>query len=55
MSFFTDRLRRFSKAHIYHYAAYEVTALRRLTASPPPQTSEKREVGFDGAGPPRAS
>lgn len=32
MSFFTDRLRRFPKAHIYHYAAYEVTALRRLTA-----------------------
>lgn len=27
---FSERLRRFPKAHIYHYAAYEVTALRRL-------------------------
>lgn len=33
MSFFTDRLGRFPKAHIHHYAAYEVTALRRLTAT----------------------
>lgn len=33
MAYFADRLSRFPNAHIYHYAAYEVTALRRLTSS----------------------
>jgi uncharacterized protein len=33
MAFFEDRLRRFPKAHIYHYAAYEISALRQLTSS----------------------
>ena len=33
MNFFANRLRQFPKAHIYHYAAYEVSALRRLTSS----------------------
>lgn len=33
MAFFEDRLRRFPGAHIYHYAAYEISALRRLTSS----------------------
>jgi predicted RecB family nuclease len=33
MAFFADRLRRFPNAHVYHYAAYEVSALRRLTSS----------------------
>jgi uncharacterized protein len=33
MAFFADRLRQFPKAHIYHYAAYEISALRRLTSS----------------------
>ncbi len=30
--FFRDRLRQFPEARIYHYAPYEITALRRLTA-----------------------
>ncbi|RUW37689.1 TM0106 family RecB-like putative nuclease [Mesorhizobium sp. M1E.F.Ca.ET.041.01.1.1] len=33
MVFFEDRLKRFPRAHIYHYAAYEVSALRQLTSS----------------------
>jgi predicted RecB family nuclease len=33
MAFFADRLRWFPNAHVYHYAAYEVSALRRLTGS----------------------
>ena len=33
MAFFANRLSRFPKAHIYHYAAYEISALRRLTSS----------------------
>lgn len=33
MAFFEDRLRRFPRAHIYHYAAYEISALRQLTSS----------------------
>ncbi len=32
LDFFAARLRKYPKAHIYHYAAYEITALRRLTA-----------------------
>lgn len=32
LDFFRDRLARFPGARIYHYAAYEITALRRLTA-----------------------
>lgn len=31
LDFFRDRLATYPKARIYHYAAYEVTALRRLT------------------------
>lgn len=31
LAFFRQRLEAFPRAHIYHYAAYEVTALRRLT------------------------
>ena len=30
IDFMIDRLRRFPDAHIYHYAAYEETALKRL-------------------------
>jgi len=33
MAFFADRLSRFPNAHVYHYAAYETSALRRLTSS----------------------
>jgi uncharacterized protein len=33
MAFFADHLRQFPKAHVYHYAAYEISALRRLTSS----------------------
>lgn len=33
MAFFAERLKRFPNAHVYHYAAYEVSALRRLTSS----------------------
>lgn len=33
MAFFADRLRQFPSAHVYHYAAYEISALRRLTSS----------------------
>ncbi|RJT32651.1 TM0106 family RecB-like putative nuclease [Mesorhizobium waimense] len=33
MAFFEDRLRRFPRAHIYHYAAYEISALRHLTST----------------------
>jgi predicted RecB family nuclease len=33
MAFFADRLSRFPNAHVYHYAAYEISALRRLTSS----------------------
>ena len=33
MTFFVDRLKKYPRAHIYHYAAYEVTALRRLTST----------------------
>ena len=32
LAFFVDRMRRFPNAHIYHYANYEIAALRRLTA-----------------------
>lgn len=32
LAFFVDHLRRFPRAHIYHYANYEIAALRRLTA-----------------------
>jgi uncharacterized protein len=32
LDFFRDRLTRFPGTRIYHYAAYEITALRRLTA-----------------------
>lgn len=32
LAFFMDRLARFPRAHIYHYANYEIAALRRLTA-----------------------
>lgn len=32
LEFFRERLTAFPKAHIYHYASYEITALRRLTA-----------------------
>ncbi|MCC5967487.1 MAG: TM0106 family RecB-like putative nuclease [Natronohydrobacter sp.] len=31
LAFFSDRLDAFPKARIYHYAPYEITALRRLT------------------------
>ena len=31
LEFFRERLTRFPRARIYHYAAYEITALRRLT------------------------
>ena len=33
MGFFAGRLSRFRNAHVYHYAAYEISALRRLTSS----------------------
>lgn len=32
LAFLVDRMRRFPSAHVYHYANYEVAALRRLTA-----------------------
>lgn len=32
LAFLVDRMRRFPHAHVYHYANYEITALRRLTA-----------------------
>lgn len=32
LNFLVDRIRRFPNAHIYHYANYEIAALRRLTA-----------------------
>jgi len=32
LAFFADHMRRHPQAHIYHYAAYEMTALRKLTA-----------------------
>lgn len=32
LTFFTQRLSRYPDAHIYHYADYEVAALKRLTA-----------------------
>ena len=32
LDFFRDRLKQFPQARIYHYAPYEITALRRLTA-----------------------
>ncbi|MBZ9774019.1 TM0106 family RecB-like putative nuclease [Mesorhizobium sp. CO1-1-8] len=33
MAFFEHRLKHFPNAHIYHYATYEVSALRQLTSS----------------------
>ena len=33
LAFFADRLSKFPNAHVYHYAAYEISALRRLTSS----------------------
>ena len=33
MAFFGEHLSRFPNAHVYHYAAYEISALRRLTSS----------------------
>src|SRR5258708_28580307 len=35
MAFFADRLSRFPNAHVYHYAAYEISALRRPTSHHP--------------------
>lgn len=32
LTFLVDRIRRFPNAHIYHYAHYEIAALRRLTS-----------------------
>lgn len=32
LSFLVDRMRRYPNAHVYHYANYEIAALRRLTA-----------------------
>ena len=32
LTFLVDRMRRFPNAHVYHYANYEIAALRRLTA-----------------------
>lgn len=32
LNFLVDRMRRYPNAHIYHYANYEIAALRRLTA-----------------------
>jgi uncharacterized protein len=32
LAFLVDHMRRFPKAHVYHYANYEIAALRRLTA-----------------------
>lgn len=32
LAFLVDRMRRFPSAHVYHYANYEIAALRRLTA-----------------------
>lgn len=32
LAFLVDRMRRFPDAHVYHYANYEIAALRRLTA-----------------------
>ncbi|MFA5990316.1 MAG: TM0106 family RecB-like putative nuclease [Sphingomonas sp.] len=32
LGFLVDRMRRFPNAHVYHYANYEIAALRRLTA-----------------------
>jgi predicted RecB family nuclease len=32
LAFLVDRVRRFPDAHVYHYANYEIAALRRLTA-----------------------
>ncbi len=32
LDFLIDRMRRFPDAHVYHYANYEIAALRRLTA-----------------------
>jgi predicted RecB family nuclease len=32
LTFIVDHLRRYPRAHIYHYANYEIAALRRLTA-----------------------
>lgn len=45
---FADRLRRHPNAHIYHYAPYEITALRRLatrhrlTVCPPPDSADRK-------------
>ncbi|MBA4045673.1 MAG: hypothetical protein C0510_00180 [Erythrobacter sp.] len=33
LGFLVERMRRYPKAHIYHYANYEIAALRRLTAA----------------------
>lgn len=33
MALFAERLQKFPNAHVYHYAAYEISALRRLTSS----------------------
>lgn len=32
LAFLVDRMRRYPAAHVYHYANYEIAALRRLTA-----------------------
>ncbi|MCQ1766786.1 TM0106 family RecB-like putative nuclease [Neorhizobium galegae] len=32
LAFLVDRIQRFPNAHVYHYANYEIAALRRLTA-----------------------
>lgn len=33
LTFLVERMRRYPRAHIYHYANYEIAALRRLTAA----------------------
>ncbi|MCA3035491.1 MAG: TM0106 family RecB-like putative nuclease [Rhodocyclaceae bacterium] len=48
MDFVTERLRRYPAAHIYHYAAYEPTALKRLMSLHGTRESEIDQLLRDG-------
>jgi uncharacterized protein len=44
MDFMTERMTRYPKARIYHYSAYEIAALKRLSAQYPTRVKELDEL-----------
>ncbi|WP_274597196.1 TM0106 family RecB-like putative nuclease [Microvirga tunisiensis] len=48
LAFLVDRMRRQPNAHVYHYANYEIAALRRLTSSIVP--AKRRWTSYNASG-----